>query len=251
MDKMQLKTKEELEIMLEGGKKLGRVKHALADMVAEGVSAWDIEVMAQKLIKDEGAEASFMMVPRYHWATCVNVNEGIVHGIPKKETVFKKGDIVSVDVGIFYKGFHTDTSMTVAVDPSPEMKHFLEVGQRALKKAIAEVKVGKRIFDISNAIESTLDDEGLTPADGLVGHGVGRGLHEDPQIPGYIYTTREKTPEIQVGCALAIEVMYTPGNGKLKLADDGWTIETRDGTISALFEDTVLVTEKGPIVATK
>lgn len=247
---MQFKTKEELEIMLEGGKKLGRIKKNLAKMVAVGVSAADIEKRAVELIKEEGAEPSFMKVPRYHWATCVNVNDGIVHGIPKPEIIFKKGDVVSVDVGIFYKGFHTDTSLTVGVEADSKTEHFLEVGRRALNNAIAKVKKGNRIYDISAAIAKTLEEENLTAADGLVGHGVGRNLHEGPQIPGYIDTNREKTPEIEVGLALAVEVMYTPGNGEIALSDDGWTIVTRDGTISALFEETVLVTEKGPIVAT-
>jgi methionyl aminopeptidase len=251
MDKMQLKTKEELEIMLEGGRKLGRVKHALAKMVKVGVSAMDIEEEANKLILAEGAEVSFKKVPRYHWATCINVNDGIVHGIPKKETIFKKGDIVSVDVGLFYKGFHTDTSLTVGLDLGPEGNHFLEVGQRALNNAIKQVKKGNRIYDISEAIDKTLKSEGLTAANGLVGHGVGRELHEGPSIPGYLDKKREATPEIQIGHALAVEVMYTTGNGEIALDDDGWTIVTRDGTISALFEETILVTEEGPIVATK
>jgi methionyl aminopeptidase len=260
MDKMQLKTKEELEIMLEGGRKLGRVKHALARMVKVGVSAWEIEEAANKLIEAEGAEVSFKKVPRYHWATCINVNDGIVHGIPKKETIFKKGDIVSVDVGLFYKrklansvynGFHTDTSLTVGLDLDPKGKHFLEVGQRALNNAIKQVKKGNRIYDISEAIDKTLKSEGLHAANGLVGHGIGRELHEGPSIPGYLDKPRELTPEIEIGAALAVEVMYTTGNGEIALDDDGWTIVTRDGTISALFEETILVTEKGPIVATK
>lgn len=250
MDNIHLKTKEELEIMLEGGKKLARVKKELGNMVAVGVSAIDIEKRAQELIREEGAEPSFMKVPRYHWATCVNVNDGIVHGIPKAQIVFKKGDIVSVDVGVFYKGFHTDTSLTVGVEVDAKAQHFLEVGRRALNNAIAKVKKGNRIYDISEAIDKTLSEEGLTAANGLVGHGVGRNLHEGPQIPGYIDVKRGKTPEIKVGAALAVEVMYTPGDGEIALSDDGWTIVTRDGTISALFEETVLVTEKGPLVAT-
>jgi methionyl aminopeptidase len=251
MEKFELKTKEELEIMLEGGKKLARVKHALFDMVKAGVSAYDIEEAAMRLIKEEGAEPSFTKVPKYHWATCVNVNDGIVHGIPKKETVFEKGDLVSVDVGLFYKGFHTDTSFSVGVDVDPQKSHFLEVGRRALNRGIEKAKVGNKIYDISEAIEKVLREEGLTPVNGLVGHGVGRSLHENPQIPTFTYGVREQSPEIVVGAALAIEVMYTEGNGEIKLDKDGWTILTEDGTISGLFEETVLVTDKGSIVATK
>lgn len=251
MDKMQIKTPEEMQIMIEGGKKLSRVKHALFDMVKEGVSAWEIEEAAQRLIKEEGAEPSFTKVPKYHWATCVNVNDGVVHGIPKRETIFQKGDLVSVDVGLWYKGFHTDTSFSVGIDVDPQKAHFLEVGRRALNRGIERVVPGNRIYDISEAIEKVLRDENLTPVKGLVGHGVGRSLHEDPQIPTAVYHKRQETPEIVVGATLAIEVMYTIGDGEIKLDQDGWTIVTRDGTISGLFEDTVVVTEKGPIVATK
>lgn len=250
MQKFNLKSEEELKIMHEGGKKLARVKRALKDMVAVGISAWDIEEKAQALIKEEGAEASFMKVPKYHWATCVNVNDGVVHGIPKKEVVFEKGDIVSVDVGIYYKGFHTDTSFSVGLEVDPQKAHFLEVGRRALNRGIEKAKAGNRIYDISEAIENTLREEGLTPVEGLVGHGLGKSLHEDPQIPCFAYGRREESPEIVPGAALAIEVMYTEGNGKIALDNDKWTIVTRDGTISALYEDTILVTEKGPIVAT-
>lgn len=247
---IDIKTPEEMEIMAEGGARLRRVKNALASAVKIGVSALDIENLAMKLINKEGALPSFTKVENYRWATCISVNEGIVHGIPKKETIFKKGDLVSVDVGIFYKGFHTDTSISVGLDLTPENARFFETGRTALKKAIREAKPGKYIFDISKAIEDTITGAGYTPLRALVGHGVGRELHEEPQIPCFVPDGTSRGPKIVPGMVLAIEVMYTQGKSDIGVTEDGWTIVMRDGKISALFEETVCVTTKGPQVIT-
>ncbi|MEK7470962.1 MAG: type I methionyl aminopeptidase [Patescibacteria group bacterium] len=247
---IDIKTPEEMETMAEGGARLRRVKNALASAVKIGVSALDIENLAMKLINEEGALPSFTKVENYRWATCISVNEGIVHGIPKKETIFKKGDLVSVDVGIFYKGFHTDTSISVGLDLTPENVRFFETGRTALKKAIREAKPGKYIFDISKAIEDTITGAGYTPLRALVGHGVGRELHEEPQIPCFVPDGTSRGPKIVPGMVLAIEVMYTQGKSDIGVTEDGWTIVMRDGKISALFEETVCVTTKGPQVIT-
>lgn len=245
-----LKTPDEVKIMAEGGEKLARVKKALAKEVAVGVSSLDIEVLADSLIKKEGAEASFKMVPGYSWATCVNVNRGLVHGMPKKEVVFKKGDLVSIDVGIFFKGFHTDTSVSVGLDLTPENQKFLETGEKALKEAISQVKVGNHVFDISKAIQDVVRSGGYSPIRALVGHGVGRELHEEPQIPCFLPGRVEDSPKLTPGMVLAIEVMYAMGAPEVVYDEDGWTISTADGKISALFEDTVAVTKEGPKVLT-
>lgn len=237
--------------MREGGKKLARVKEKLMKKVGEGVSAIEIEELACKLIEDEGAESSFKMVPRYRWATCVNVNEGVVHGIPNKQIIFKKGDIVSVDVGIYYKGFHTDTSFSIGVGIDHKKSRFLEAGKKAFEAALSKVVPGMRIFDISEAIEKSLENAGYTPIRALVGHGVGRELHEDPQIPCFTHDKRDDTPEISEGHVYAIEVMYAMGKPDVRTADDGWTIETRDGKISGLFEETVAAVKTGPEVLTR
>lgn len=251
MKKINLKTQKELEIMHEGGVKLGRVKHALAKAVSPGVSAYDIETLAMKLIKEEGGEASFAKVPGYSWATCINVNEGIVHGIPKKTTIFTDDDIVSVDVGIYFKGFHTDTSLTVYLGDNPEKRRFVEIGRETLNKAIREAKAGKTIGDISAAMETNLKRHGLYPVQSLVGHGVGRELHEEPMIPCFTNGAREESTKIVRGMALAIEVMYAQGSGDVVLDKDGWTINTKNGRMSGLFEETVTIGEKGTVVVTK
>jgi methionyl aminopeptidase len=248
---IDLKTPEEIQTMLEGGKRLARVKKALAEAVKPGVSSLDIENLAVKLIKEEGAEGSFNKVPGYSWVTCICVNEQLVHGIPKKDVIFKNGDLVSVDVGLYYKGFHTDTSISVGINLSPDNQKFLNIGQNALEKAIRAAQVGNYIYDISEAIESTIEGAGYTTIKALVGHGVGRELHEEPQIPCFVPGRVQDSPKIVPGMMLAIEVMYAQGSDRVEVLPDGWTIAMRDGKMSGLFEDSIAVTTKGPIVLTR
>jgi methionyl aminopeptidase len=257
MKKISIKSENEMRIMAEGGRKLGVIKKELASRVKEGVNALEIENLAQELIKKTGGKPSFMMVPGYSWATCVNVNEGLVHGIPKREIVFKKGDVVSIDVGLFYKGFHTDTSVTVAIEPGKEIVRFLEVGKTALKQAIKVCRSGNYILDISRVIEETIKKAGYTPIRALVGHGVGRELHEEPAIPCFL-PAQTGVPDnykftnyqIKTGMVLAIEIMYAQGNPDIEIGKDRWTISMADGKISALFEETVAVRSNGSLALT-
>ena len=251
MPKVELKTPEEIAIMAEGGKKLGRVKNALFDLVKPGMSAMDVEEAAVRLIKAEGAEASFKRVPGYHWATCINVNSGVVHGIPKKETIFEENDVLSIDVGVYYKGFHTDTAISKYLGTDPKRAKFLEVGRQALNNAIKKAIAGNKIGDISRAYEETLTKAHLNPVRSLTGHGVGRELHEDPYIPCFVGNSADERVTIVPGMTLALEVMYTEGSGELKLEKDGWTLRTKDATISALFEETVAVTATGTQILTR
>jgi len=248
---INIKTSKEIEIMAEGGQKLARVKNTLGKAVKAGVKASEIEELAVKLIKKEGAECSFMKVPGYSWATCINVNKGLVHGIPTSGVVFKKGDLVSVDVGVYFKGFHTDTSISVGIDLSPESQRFFDVGQETLNKALKVVKAGNHVYDISKTIEKEIESAGYTTIKALVGHGVGRELHEEPQIPCFLPGRPEESPRIEKGMVFAVEVMYSMGSDKVEILEDGWTIGMRDGKISGLFEDTVAVTEKGSRVLTR
>jgi methionyl aminopeptidase len=250
MSGIKLKTPDEIAIMAEAGKHLGRVKNALKEAVKPGVNAMQIEELARKLIKEEGAEGSFDKVPGYHWVTCINVNSEIVHGIPTKDKVFKAGDVVSVDVGLYFKGFHSDTSITVGLGVSSEVKKFLNIGTQALEKAISRVKVGNYLYEVSEAMESTVEAHGYSVIKALVGHGIGRELHEDPQVPCFVPGRIEDGPKIELGMVLAVEVMYAMGGDKVEVLPDGWTIAMRDGKISALFEETVAVTQNGPKVLT-
>ncbi len=250
MQKLVIKTEEEMKIMLEGGKKLARVKNALGAAVKPGANAWDIEMLARKLIKEEGAEGSFDKVPNYKWMTCVNVNDGVVHGIPKKTVIFKDGDVVSVDVGLYYKGFHTDTAVSVYLGDDQKIKDFLSAGKKADLDGIAQVKKGKKIGDISAAIEKRLLASDLRPVWALTGHGVGRELHEEPNIA--CYSSDDPVGDLVVGegFVLAVEVMFTTGKGEIKQDSDGWTLRTKDGKIAGLWEETIAVTKNGPVILT-
>lgn len=250
MKKMQIKSPSEIEKMRKGGAKLGGIKEKLKRAIHQGVSAAEIENLAQDLIRKSGAESSFAMVPGYSWATCINVNDGVVHGIPKSELVFREGDLVSVDVGIYYLGFHTDTSFTVLIGQDKEKEMFLQVGQTALQKAISNAVPGNSLGDISAAMESCLLESKCSPIRALVGHGIGKNLHEDPMIPCYTGYSGESLKLVD-GMALAIEVMYAQGSHEVKTDKDGWTIRTKDGKMAALFEETVALTKAGPVILTK
>ena len=156
MDKIEFKTPTEINIMARGGKKLGKIKKKLKAAVDEGVSAAEIEKLAVDLIHQEEGKPSFQMVPGYSWATCININDGVVHGIPKKEIIFRKGDLVSIDIGMYFQGFHTDTAISLLVGRDKDKKHFLKIGRQALDLAIKQTKPGGYLKDISAAIETTL-----------------------------------------------------------------------------------------------
>lgn len=251
MTRIVPKSKVEIEIMDEGGKKLGEIKKRLEEEIKIGNDAKQIEELADKLISQTGGKPSFKMVPRYSWATCINVNDGVVHGIPKKKIIFKKGDVVSVDVGLYYKGFHTDTSFTVGLDINSNVKKFLTTGEKTLYKAIKKAKTGGRIFDISKAMQDGVEEKGYSVIKALVGHGIGKKLHEEPHIPCFVEGKRSDSPKIPDGATFAIEIMYTTGDPSVHVEPDGWTISTRNGKIAALFEETVAVRKNGPLVLTK
>lgn len=239
------------QAMQEGGKILSRIKGQLKETVAPGVTPQELETRAEKLIVEAGGKPSFKMVPNYFWATCINVNDGVVHGVPNSSP-FREGDLVSVDVGMFYQGFHTDTSFTVPAGKINRQKQeFLRVGKRALKEAISKAVVGNRVAHISRSIQRILEREDYAPVRALTGHGIGKKLHEEPQIPCFWQGRLESSEVIPEGATLAIEVIYTLGSPELVISgEDSWTIRTRDGKIAGLFEETVLATVEGPLVLT-
>lgn len=240
-----------LEAMKIGGGMLGRVRKALYDITAVGITPKQIEFKARELIKAEGGELSFTKVPGYRWATCINLNSGIVHGIPTSEVPLKSGDMVTVDVGVFYHGYHTDAAFTKVVGKSSDAKdHFLKAGMEGLKNAIAAARPGGHIGDISFAMESTLKKYGYRATKELTGHGVGKELHEEPMISNVVVGPSEKTPVMSVGQTLAIEIIYVEGKPSLVLEEDGWTISVKDGTLSAVQEETVVITEDGCSILT-
>jgi len=254
-----IKTEKEIKIMKEGGQKLALVFAEVVKRIKPGVSLKKLDDLAEELIIKQGGFPSFKTVKGYHWTTCININEGVVHGIPNDYQI-KEGDLVSLDMGMLYKGFHTDMARTLWVQ-NPKSKFpaspagrqnpkFLEAGREALKAAIKAAKAGNRVGHISAAIEKVIRKAGFNPVKELTGHGVGRKLHEEPQIPLFLSKPIDKTPILQPGMTLAIEVIYTWGKPDLILADDGWTIKTADGRLSGVFENTVLVTKKEPKILT-
>ena len=246
------KTKEELAIMAEGGKKLGNILQALLEKAKPGVTLTALEQQAAALIREAGGTPSFTTVPGYKWATCLCVNEVVVHGIPT-DYALKDGDKLNIDIGMVYKGFHTDTAWTKIIGSGKkETEKFLAVGEEALWKAIDQAKVGNRIGHISQTIQTMIEAAGYSVVPTLTGHGVGRQLHEAPQVPGILKGSIDQTPELIEGQTIAIEVIYAQGRGDIVYEnDDGWTLATRDRSLSAVFEHTIVIGANGPIVLTR
>lgn len=243
------------------GKITAQAMTAVISEAKVGVTTSFLDKLAEKVIRAAGGEPSFMKEKGYFWTTCMNVNDIVVHGIPG-EYQLKNGDVLGIDLGTLYQGFHSDASWTVRVMSNDKLsiinktgdrgiQKFLETGEKALKLAIKQVIPGNYIGDISKVIEDTLRSGGYSPVKALVGHGVGKKLHEDPEVPCYLRGEIKNTPEIKEGMVLAIEVIYNQGASEVVYAsDDGWTIVTRDYSLSGLFEHTVAVTNDVPTVLT-
>ncbi len=243
---ISIKTPQEIQIMREGGKISYKALLEVLKNIRVGITTLELDKIAEQVILSSGAQCSFKTVEDYKFTTCININEGIVHGLPNKYKV-KKGDLVSIDLGALYKGFHTDLSYTVEVETHNE-DVFLHTGKLALEAGIAQCKVGNTVGDIGHAIESIIKSKGYSVSRELVGHGIGRELHEDPYIPGY--GRQGKGALIQEGNVFAIEVIYQKGSPDLKIDRDGWTYKTADNSLSGLFESTVAIVNGMPEVLT-
>ena len=246
------KTEEEIKIMSEGGKKLKQILKRLIKFVKPGITTLAIENEAQRLIKEEKAEVSFDKVEGYQFATCLPVNEQIVH-TPPSERVLKKGDLLTIDIGLYYQGFHTDCAKTMVVgeEEKGEIKRFLDTGREALKKAIEKIKVGGYLGEASKAIETIIKKNSYFVIKKLTGHGIGKDLHEDPFVFGFLDRPLEETLKIKPGLVLAVEVIYSMGTEEMVFEkDNDWSIVTKDGSLSACFEKTVAVTKNGVFILT-
>lgn len=217
--------------------------------IQPGIKTSELDNIAEGIIKKLGGESSFKKVRGYKHSICVTPNDWVVHGIPGSYTLVS-GDVIGVDLGAYYKGFHSDMAQTYVVGKvSEKTEKFLSVGKKALDGAIKKIKIGSRIGDISNTIQEIVEGAGYSIVRELVGHGVGRDLHEDPLIPGV--GKKGTGAVIKEGMVLAVEIIYNQGSQKIQLLDDGWSISTKDGSISGLFERTVTPTKKGPLVLTR
>jgi methionyl aminopeptidase len=249
------KTKEEVEIMKTGGHILATVLGEVMDAIKPGVTELEVDQLAEKRIRELGGEPGFMKVEGYHHTICVSTNDVVVHGIPT-EYAFQEGDLVGIDCGVFYKGFHTDMSDSKYIKnekakSKDEVDAFLENGKRALDAGIAAAKFGNHVGDISKAIQDIVEKEGgYSVVRSLIGHGVGRELHEAPEVPGYLARPIAKTPVLKEGMTIAVEVIYNMGKQDVVLDRDGWTIRTKDGKLAGLYERTIAITKDGPLMLT-
>ena len=219
-------------------------------MVVAGATTQDLEDAANAKIDSFGAKAAFKGYHGFPAALCTSLNEQVVHGMPNPKTVLKDGDVLSIDCGVIFDGFYSDAAVTYAIGtPTPKVKKLLEVTQASLEAAIKQAVVGGRLFDISNAVQEMCEAEGFGVVREFVGHGIGKAMHEDPQVPNY--GDRGKGPRLKAGMVLAIEPMINAGAPEVKVLKDGWTAVTVDGSYSAHFEHTVAITKDGPLVLTR
>lgn len=250
-----LESEKDIAALREGGKILASVLNEVARRVAPGVAAADLDALAEKLIREAGAEPSFKnyktpddKIP-YPASLCVSVNDEVVHGIPDQK-IFQEGDVVGLDLGLKYKGFYTDSAVTaLAGKADTELLRLVETAKKSLAKGISVVKDGARIGDIGFAVQSRAEKDGFGVVRKLVGHGLGRKVHEGPQVPNF--GSRGSGMALKKGLVLAIEPMITAGDSDVYLDDDLWTWKTKDRSLAAHFEHTVIVTENGAEIITK
>lgn len=242
---MPPRTGEQLDLMRKSGKISALALKKALEVSKPGVSLVDIDKIAENEILKLGGEVSFKTEPGYSWATCLTVNNEVVHGIPR-DIKLNTGDVFSIDVGAIYKGWHTDTAWSKVV--GKESNDFLKIGEKALWAGIEKAIEGNKVGDISEAIQEIVEGAGYKIVRSLVGHGVGKKLHEDPEVPGF--GSKGTGALLKAGQTLAIEVIYTAGNGEVEHSSDGWTIVSTDSSVGGLFEMSVIVGKKSPEVLT-
>ncbi len=246
-----IKSEQEIEIMREAGRILALVHQNLAKEIKPGMSTWDVDRIGEELIRSYGCEPNFKGLYDYPASVCVSVNEEVVHGIPKKDRILQEGDIVSLDTGVMYKGYHSDAARTIAVGKiSDEAKYLIEHTRMSFIKGIHFATEGNHLFDISNAISDYAEGKGLGVVRDLVGHGIGTSLHEEPEIPNFRQKWPRKGIRLKKGMTLAVEPMITSGSPEVLWLDDGWTVMTEDLSLAAHYENTILITEGKPEILT-
>ena len=244
-----IKSEREIELMAEAGKILERVHNELEKALHPGMSTKDIDTLGEKIIRSYGCIPSFLNYNGYPASICVSVNQEVVHGIPDKHRIIHEGDIVSLDAGVIYKGYHSDAARTHAVgNISEEAKRLIEVTKQSFFEGIKMAKAGNHLYDISAAIGNYAESFGYGVVRDLVGHGIGTSLHEDPQIPNF--AQKRRGIRLVPGMTLAIEPMITMGRPEVCWLDDDWTVVTEDESLAAHYENTILITEGEPEILT-
>lgn len=244
-----IKSPREIELMRESCKILSEVHDALHDIIKPGISTKDIDIEGERLIRSYGCIPNFLHYNGYPASICVSVNEEVVHGIPNKKHILKEGDIVSLDCGLIYKGYHSDAARTYGVGTiSQDKQKLIDATRQSFYEGIKYAKAGNHLHDISNAIDDYISGFGYGIVRDLVGHGIGTSLHEDPQIPNF----RQKRRGIllEPGMTLAVEPMISMGTWEVSWLDDDWTVVTDDNSPAAHYENTILITEGEPEILT-
>lgn len=244
-----IKSPQEIELLSDAGKIVAETHMLLKEHVKPGISTLELDLLAEKNIRKYGATPSFKGYGDFPGSICSSVNCQVVHGIPSKEVILKSGDIISIDIGAYYKGYHGDSAKTHGVgEISLEDQKLIEVTRQSFYEGIKFAQVGFRLYDISHAIQEYVEKNGFSIVRDFVGHGVGAKLHEDPQIPNY--GQAGKGPRLQEGMVLAIEPMVNAGKHHVKILEDGWTTITLDGKNSAHYEHTIAITSSEPRLLT-
>ncbi|MFH1413541.1 MAG: type I methionyl aminopeptidase [Candidatus Omnitrophota bacterium] len=243
-----LKSEDDLKMLRETGKILNRIMRKLERVVKNGVSTEEINNLAERLVSEENCLAAFKGYRGFPASICTSINEEIVHGIPGKKKI-KQGDILSLDLGINYKGYFADSAVTIPVGPiDSKLKKLIEVTKKALSEGIKQAKVDNRLSDISCTIQDYVENSGFSVVRQFVGHGIGRNLHEEPEIPNF--GQPDQGPVLKHGMVFAIEPMVNMGTWESEILDNGWTAVTKDRLASAHFEHTVAITDRGPEILT-
>jgi len=247
---IRIKSTNEVDILRKAGKILSSIVVQLQGSLTSGMSTKDIDLKAEELIRKNKVISAFKGYRGFPGVACISVNEAVVHGIPDKRIIVKDGDIVSLDTGIIYEGYYSDTAVTVAIGRiDTEVQRLLDVTQASLARGIEQARVGNRLSDISFAVQSFVEMHGFSVVRDFVGHGIGQKLHEEPEIPNY--GRPGQGPVLQEGMVFAIEPMVNLGTHRTRVLSDGWTVVTEDGKPSAHFEHTIVITAKGPEILTK
>ena len=242
---VSIKSEREIELMREAGRILAHVHDELGKMLKPGISTMDIDRTGEGMIRSFGCIPSFKNYNGYPASICVSVNDEVVHGIPNKHRILREGDIVSLDAGVIYNGYHSDAARTHAIGRiSPEAQQLIEVTRECFFEGIKYARAGRHLNDISSAIQAYAEHFGYGVVRDLVGHGVGKALHEDPEVPNF--AQRRKGIRLCPGMTLAIEPMINMGRADVVWLNDDWTVVTDDGSLSAHYENTVLITEGEP-----
>jgi len=250
-----IKSERELELMRKAGRIVMMAHNRIRELVAPGITTRELDRAAEEVIRKAGGIPSFLGVPcsyggiDFPASICASVNHEVIHGIPNDKPL-KEGDIISVDIGAIYEGFHGDAARTFEVGAvSPEAHRLITVTRESFYKGLEMVREGMHIRDISRAVQQHVEQNGFSVVREFVGHGIGTEMHESPQIPHYV--TKERGPRLQKGMTLAIEPMVNQGTRQIKLLEDNWTVVTKDGKLSAHYENTVAVTGNEPEILTK